>query len=171
MKTILKSSNRHPVSGLILLSLLFAVGACDRTAPIMASTKTPSASGAAAPPSSAYTQFPDIPIPAGADINVEKTLIFGNSPWFGQLSLNTRTNAGALFDFYRTNLPQYDWQELTSVRAPTSILTYDSDDRVLAISIQGSTLRGSEITITVSPKGTPKPTGGNLAPAPVQTLQ
>ena len=170
------SPNNNPIQRqnryLILLSLVFALGACDRTTPIMASSKSTSPAGSASTVTSAYTQFPDIPIPSGADINVEKTLIFGSKPWFGQLSLNTSANAGTMFDFYRNNLPQYDWQELTSVRAPTSILTYDSEDRILAISIQGSTLRGSEITLTVSPKGTQSPaTSGGSAPPPVQLIQ
>lgn len=159
-------------SYLILVSALFVLGACDRTTPIMASSKSTNVPGSSASASSVNTQFSDIPIPSGADINVEKTLIFGSKPWFGQLSLNTSDNAGTMFDFYRSNLPQYNWQELTSVRAPTSILTYDSEDRILAITIQGSTLRGSEITLTVSPKGTPNsaPSGGT-GPAPVQLIQ
>ncbi len=63
-------------------------------------------------------------------------------------------------------MPGQGWQEVTSVRAPTSILTYDQDDRVLAIAIQAATLLGSEITITMSPKGTPSSNfqGGNLPP-------
>ncbi|NQW00353.1 MAG: hypothetical protein HQ483_11690 [Rhodospirillales bacterium] len=155
---------------MILLSLLLAVGACDRTTPIKAASKTTETSGQSAASASAYSQFPDIPIPSGANINVEKTLIFGSKPWYGQLSLSTSTRADVMFDFYRNNLEQYDWHELTSVRAPTSILTYDSENRILAISIQASTLRGSEITLTVSPKGSPAP-ASRPGQAPVQPLQ
>lgn len=157
---------------LILLSLLIGLAACDRTTPIMSSSSAKQAGGQSPQASSAFTQFPDIPIPSGADVNVDKTLIFGSKPWFGQLSLSASAKADVLFDFYRNNLPQYQWRELTSVRAPTSILTYESDDRILAIAIQGATLRNSQITLTVSPKGnsSTRPQGG-LMPAPVQTLQ
>ena len=152
----------------ILISTLVFLAACDRTAPIMASTKSTQEGNPSAQTASSYTQFPDIPIPSGAKINIEKTLIFGSKPWFGQLSLSTSANADTLFDFYRNNLPQYNWQEITSVRAPISILTYDNEDRVMSIAIAGSTLRGSDITLTVSPKGTASPSSkDSLMPAPV----
>ena len=146
-------SNKLKVSQIFVLSFVFVISACDRTAPIMGTTKSSIAKGQSAKNSLAYTQFPDIPIPSGAVINIEKTLVFGSKPWFGQLSLSTTTNVAYVFDFYRNNLLQYNWQELASVRAKSSILTYDSKDRILSILIEGSPLRGSKILITVSPKG------------------
>ena len=117
---------------------------------------------------SPFSQFPNIPIPAGSKINVDKTLVFGSKPWYGQLVLKSSGNINQLFDFYRENLPQYGWQEVTSVRAPTSILTYSSPERVLAIAIQSATLAGSDITVTASPRGdvTPPPTA--IKPAPIK---
>jgi hypothetical protein len=160
------------VAGTIMM--LLAISACNQTAPMVATSNTNSA---APSPSltSAFSQFPDIPIPAGANMNVDKTLVFGSTPWFGQLALTTSSNAGLMFDFFRNNLAGHKWQEITSVRAPTSILTYMQENRVLAISIQGSTLGGSNITITVSPKGAgaiKSPTQGtapqgDLMPIPV----
>ncbi len=88
---------------------------------------------------------------------VDKTLVVGAEPWFGQLALDAGQAAPQVFDFYRSRLPEYGWQEITSVRAPTSVLTYDRDDRILQMQIKGSTLSGSEVTITVSPRGTPPP--------------
>ena len=125
---------------------------------------------------SPFSQFPNLPIPTGSKINIEKTLVFGSKPWFGQLALKSSSSTSRLFDFYRENLPQYGWQEVTSVRAPTSILTYSSPERVLAIAIQSATLTGSHVTLTVSPRGevTPQSTGGGtptgVIPAPVQKL-
>jgi len=169
MQANIKSMQR-PFGVFILTTALLMAAACERTSPIRASSKTaqPTA-GSTGATTASYAQFPDIPIPSGATINVEKTLVFGSDPWFGQLSINARTDSGVLFEFYRSNLPQYNWQEIASVRAPTSILTYENGDRVLAISIQGSTLRGSELTISVSPRGKPTalPQDG-APPAPLQ---
>ena len=149
------------------LVFIFAISACDRTAPIMGTSKTSLAKGQSSQTSLAYTQFPDIPIPSGAVINMEKTLIFGSKPWFGQLSLSTSTNVAYVFDFYRKNLIQYKWEELSTVRAKSSILTYDSEDRILSILIEASALRGSKILITVSPKGIAStPQQDSLMPAP-----
>ncbi len=108
-------------------------------------------------------------MPSGASINVDKTLVFGSDPWFGQLTLDTRRGPNAMFDFYRDNLAKYQWQEVTSVRAPTSILTFAQANRVVAISIRKATLLGAEVTITVSPRSMPsdaKPNKDEYVPAP-----
>lgn len=141
---------------------------CAQTANILPATNA--SSGSASTGKAAFNQFPDIPVPAGSKINVDKTLVFGSKPWFGQLALNASGSANAMFDFYREHLAGYGWQEVTSVRAPTSILTYARDDRVLAIAIRSATLSGSEVTVTVSPRGKPQPAGGGqgILPPPVQ---
>ena len=125
---------------------------------------------------SSFSQFPNIPMPTGTTIDNDKTLVFGSKPWYGQLALNSSSNTNQLFDFYRDNLPQYGWQEITSVRAPTSILTYATPERVLAIAIQSGTLIGSYVTVTASPRGQAKPelmdsnAPAGAMPTPVQKL-
>jgi hypothetical protein len=114
-----------------------------------------------------FSQFTDIPIPGGADIDLDKTLVFGSSPWYGNLALETSANASAIFDFYRRNLPQHQWQEIASVRAATSILTYGTLDRVLTITITDATLRGADVMMIMSPRGTSG--SGELAP-PAQPI-
>ena len=157
---------------MFVLTFIIVLSACDRTAPIMGTSTPPITKGQSKQTSLAYTQFPDIPIPSGAVINIEKTLVFGSKPWFGQLSLSTSTNVAYVFDFYRSNLLKYKWKELASVRAKSSILTYDSKDRILSISINRTTLRGAEILITVSPKGTGlRNQEGDLRTEPDQKLQ
>jgi len=150
--------------GMTTVLLLSSIAACNQTTPMVVTSNTPG-SNSQTPAASAFNQFPDIPVPAGAEMNVDKTLVFGSEPWFGQLALSTSSNPGIIFDFFRNNLPEHKWQEVTSVRAPTSILTYMREDRVLAIAIQGSTLSGSDITITVSPRGVTKTPGQGAAPA------
>ena len=157
---------------MILLGLLLGLSACDRATPLMSSTSQPQANGQNAPSKNQITRFPDIPIPQGASIDIDKTVVFGSKPWFGQLVLISNTNISDVFDFYRNNLPQYQWQELASVRAKTSILTYSSENRVLFITIEGSTLLGSDITMLVSPKGTNSTAPQDIrAPDPLQRIQ
>ena len=168
-----KTDSKCKKSGqMMILGLLLGLSACDRTTPLMSSTSQPQANGQNAQSKNQLTQFPDIPIPQGASIDVDKTVVFGSKPWFGQLVLTTNTNVSNVFDFYRNNLPQYQWQELASVRAKTSILTYSSKDRVLFITIEGSTLLGSDIKMLVSPKGTNSTAPqGIAAPDPLQRIQ
>ena len=151
------------------IAVFMLVGGCSQTAGILPNNGDPAQKNPTTP-ASAFSQFPDIPVPAGSEIIVDKTLVFGSKPWFGQLTLSSSGSANAAFDFFRGNLTGFGWEEVTSVRAPTSILTYAREDRVLAIAIRGGTLTGSELTITVSPRGKPQPQGGaqGILPPPVQ---
>ncbi len=121
-----------------------------------------------------FTTFPDMPMPTSSEIDVDGTLIFGTGDaWFGRLVINASHSTGDMFNFYRQGLPGFGWQEVTSVRAAVSVLTYTRQDRVATIQIQGRTLRGSEISVTVSPRGVPQqPSSSPAAPiAPVQPVQ
>lgn len=117
-----------------------------------------------------FTTFPDMPMPSGSEIDVDGTLIFGTGDsWFGRLLIRSSHRTGDMFDFYRQGLPGFGWQEVTSVRAAVSVLTYTRQDRVATIQIQGGTIRGSEITVTVSPRGVQQPAG--TAPAAIAPVQ
>ncbi|MAH84699.1 MAG: hypothetical protein CBB68_10245 [Rhodospirillaceae bacterium TMED8] len=149
----------------LLTTGILAISSCDKTAPMISTSPGDNGESATSTRIAAYRQFPDIPVPTGATINMEKTLVLGTNPWFGQLAISTATSTNGMFDFYRENLRAYGWQEITAVRAPTSILTYATPDRVLAIAIQSGTLVGSDITITVSPRGQIKTTTGSALPS------
>jgi hypothetical protein len=150
----------------ISLAVALALGACTETASLQGGGMSSSApDGQGAQPSASV--FPDIPIPDGANMIVDKTLVVGTDKWFGQLALSVGQSPVAIFDFYRSRLPQFGWNEITSVRAPTSVLTYDRDDRIMQMQITSTTLRGSEILITVSPRGTPAPRGNLQGGTPV----
>ncbi|HEY4635692.1 MAG TPA: hypothetical protein VIG92_03945 [Rhodospirillales bacterium] len=172
---------------LILAALQFA--GCAQTAPVpptsssvvagQAAGKAPSQSGKTVPSS-----FNDLPIPQGAKLNVDKTLVVGTQTWYGQLMLETSHSADSMYDFYSRELANFGWRRIAAVRAPTSILTYDRENRVLAIAIQPARVYGSEITITVSPReeatppggpaigpGGGEPIGGPIMPPPVRQVR
>lgn len=134
----------------------------------------PGEGGDAAALKQAFTRFPDMPVPEGADINLDRTLVFGaGEDWFGRLVISVSHSASEMFDYFQRELPRFGWQEVTSVRSAVSVLTYARQDRVATIQIQGSRFRGSESIVTVSPKGRPEATlppagSGGFAPAPVQ---
>ena len=112
--------------------------------------------GGAAPvaPVKAFNRFPDIPVPSGAVMDVKRTIVFGGGEgWFGQLGLDTKHDSDAMFDFYKQELPGFGWQEITSVRALLSVLTYERQGRVLSIQLEKATLSGAKVTLTVSPRG------------------
>lgn len=105
---------------------------------------------------SAFTRFPDMPLPKNAKIDLERTLVFGGGEtWFGRLDLSAAHGADDMFGFFKRELPRFGWVEITSMRSKVSLLTYSRRERIAIISIQGATLGGSEFTVTVSPRGAP----------------
>lgn len=137
---------------------LIALAGCTQTANI-SGTETAN-SGSLANTSATAPQpsiFPDLPIPQGAKMNVDRTLVFGTEDWFGQLVLEASGNAFQMFDFYRNGLTKFGWAEITSVRAPVSVLTYEREQRILQMQIKDGSISGSLITITVSPRGAAQP--------------
>ena len=97
-------------------------------------------------------EFADIPVPEGRKINVDKTLVVGTDVWFGQLTYDTNFSSEAMFNFYAQELPGYGWGKITAVRAQTSFMTYQRQNRVMTIAITPNRILGSEVTITVSPR-------------------
>ena len=116
-------------------------------------------------------QFADIPVPKGRKINVDKTVVVGTDVWYGQLTYDTNHSAESMFDFYNRELPSYGWHKITSVRAHTSIMTYDRQNRIMTLAIKPNRLLGSEVMISVSPRDEPKspapPAASVGRPAPV----
>ena len=105
-----------------------------------------------------FTRFPDMSVPEGADIDLDRTLVFGaGEHWFGRLVIGVSHSADDMFDYFMRELPRFGWEEVTSVRSALSVLTYERQERVVTIQIQGSKFRGSDAVITVSPRGRPQP--------------
>jgi len=138
------------LSALLILSAL-GIGACDKTARLTESTR-PSQSGIIGEPN--FTQFNDIPVPAGADMDLERSLVLGEQDtWIGRLVMTVSANPGKTFDFYFGEMPRFGWSPVTTIRAETSVLTYVRADRIATIQVQGRTITGSIVSMTISPKG------------------
>jgi hypothetical protein len=121
------------------------------------------------PTQASFARFPDLPMPVKAELNMVKTLVFGtNDSWIGRLVISASHGPNDMFDFYKQEMTGFDWQEITSVRSDTSVMTYVRDKRVATIQISGATLSGAKVIITVSPKGAeefPPPSINNVPPA------
>ncbi len=112
-------------------------------------------------------QFADIPVPKGRKINVDKTVVVGTDVWYGQLTYDTNHSAESMFEFYDRELPGYGWRKITSVRAHTSIMTYDRENRIMTVAITPNRIIGSEVMISVSPREQPQSPAPPPAAAPV----
>ncbi|MTJ84375.1 MAG: hypothetical protein F8N37_25600 [Telmatospirillum sp.] len=136
---------RPSVSALALTAALLLSG-CG-TAPMSASSNRPEGVPAAA----SFGQFSDIPIPAKATMDVDHSLLLGNGEgWLGRLVYSTGGTPGENYDLYRSDMPGFGWQEVSSIRGSTSVQTWQRGGRIATILIR-ETLMGEETTVTVSP--------------------
>ncbi len=140
-------------AGLCAAALLVLLAGCGATAPLTASSR-PDKSGVPSQP--AFAQFSDIPVPAGAVMDLEHSLVLGEAEtWIGRLVMTISEPAGRMYDFYFREMPRFNWSPVTSVRAETSVLTYARGERVATIQIRRSTMGGAAISMTVSPRAVP----------------
>ena len=114
----------------------------------------------------AFAQFQDIPIPEGVKMNMDRTIILGeNNAWIGRLVIDSQLSKAQLFDFFKYRTGQFGWQEITSVRASISVLSYSKANRIMTITFQSQALIGTRVDITMSPKGMP------IGPMPMTNSQ
>ena len=148
------------LAGLFLGGLVLA--ACEQTTPLPASSRTKSEGDGPRP---SFGQFSDIPVPGGAKMDVDMTLLFGfKDAWIGRLVIEIGRGTGAAFDFYSQEMPKFGWAEVTAVRAATSVLTYTRGNRVATIQIRGRTLGGATVFVTVSPRAGSSSAGSSTQP-------
>lgn len=152
--------------------LLVVAGCTSGDGPVSAAgTSTGSSSRTAA----GFAQFPDIAVPAGAKMDVERSLVLGaRDDWIGRLSMNTSGSTSDSYDFFLREMPKFGWQEITTVRSEVSVLTYSRSSRVATIQIRRKTLGGSAVDITVSPRGrpaAPSANGGAMPASPAGAVE
>ncbi len=132
--------------------LALALAACQggtqaSNAPADAKTGTAIATG--------FAQFSDVPIPEGARMDLDRTLILGSQEkWTGRLALISGLAPAGAFDLYQDQMVRQGWTEISAVRSETSVLTFSREERVATIQISRSTLGSTLIDITMSPRGT-----------------
>ena len=137
---------------LATFAVIFSMTACTPHGGALPPDTGTSSSGTRTGPG--FALFPDIAVPTGATMDVERSLVLGaRDSWIGRLSMDTAQAPTVSYDFFLKEMPKYRWDEITTVRSETSVLTFSRDSRVATIQIRKKTLGGSKIDITVSPRG------------------
>lgn len=137
------------VSRTIVVVMLagLALGACG-------TSLSPNQQSGVLPGEPSFTQFKDIPIPASTNLNKDRSLVTGaQDAWIGRLVFTSFDNTTEMFDFFKKNASGFGWEEITSVRSKVSVLTYTRGERVMTVQIADRWLWGSEVELTVSPRG------------------
>lgn len=100
-----------------------------------------------------FTQFSDIPIPVDAEMDLGQTLILGDDEgWIGRLSLDVAHGMTDMYAFYEQEMPRFGWQQITTVRARISTMTYRRGQRIATITLQPTLTDGTVVDFTVAPE-------------------
>ncbi|MFT7178363.1 MAG: hypothetical protein ACI9EP_001552 [Oceanospirillaceae bacterium] len=141
--------NQSIKSASIILGLAF-LSACTMPATIMPTTNDEILDGNSSVVTNSYA---DIPISVNDQLVVEKSLLLNTGEqWIGRAVLKSKLNIVQAFEYYMINMATYGWISITAVQSNISVLTYEKASRVATIQIEQGTLRGSQISVTVSPR-------------------
>jgi len=100
----------------------------------------------------AFAHFPDVPFPEKAFIDLDETKALGSGEnWIGSLAFDCPYNASSVYDFYISEMPKLKWQEVASVRARISQMTFVRDNRAMQILIESNGADKSDVTVTAIP--------------------
>ena len=155
---------RHAAKLIAVTGILSALVGCGPSAPLAASSR-PDQSGADSATATSFTQFSDIPVPSGAEMDLERSLVLGDrDDWIGRLVMTVPGSAGKAYDFYAGEMPKFGWMPVTMVRGETSVQTYSHGARVATIQIRDRTMGGATVSLIVSPRGKPALQGGPESP-------
>lgn len=97
----------------------------------------------------------DMPIPNGARINNENTMIIGKGAgWVGRVYLAGLQSPNEIYAFFLTDFPKAGWTIVSATKAKTSIVVFIKDDRTCTIEVSEGSFTGPKtlIAITSSPK-------------------
>ncbi len=146
---------------ILLIAFMVVLTACNQNEALQ-----PTTSASDSETSQSFALLTDIPIPPGADLDIENSLVLGDlDRWTGRVILDIDQSSTKAFVLYQAEMPKFGWQPVMSVQAGVSVLTFTRGERAATIQIENNTLRGSTVSITVAPRHTAPPPGAG-PPAP-----
>lgn len=93
-------------------------------------------------------KFSDIPVPVGFKTVGDETYCFETSGVrVGLLRYQGKANVDQVVNFYKEQMPMYNWYELNIIEYGQRMLNYDRDSETCNISLLP---RGNNVTITIA---------------------
>ncbi len=133
------------------LATVAVLAACTQGTALRPTTSNEATSGV----EKSFSLLTDIPIPPDSSLDVEKSLILGDlDRWTGRIILNVGQSATRAFQLYQAEMPNFGWEPIMSVQAETSVLSFTRGERAATVQIEGRTLGGSTVSVTVAPRNT-----------------
>lgn len=100
-----------------------------------------------------FQPLSDIPVPAGAKLDIEPSLILGPPDhWLGRAVLKVGLSANDAVVFYQNQMPSFGWELITVAQGKVTNMTFSKADRIASIQVESATFGGSHIGIIMSPR-------------------
>ncbi len=99
--------------------------------------------------------LPDVPLPEGTKIDLERTLILGSAAdWTGRVAGTTPLGEEDLIRHFREQLGKGGWKLVTIARSKSSLMTFTNAPRAATIEVSpaGGFGGSSAFTVVVSPQ-------------------
>ena len=95
----------------------------------------------------------DVPVPAGAKLDAEQSLIMGaQDRWLGRIVIRVDMAPAEAYNHFSKGMAGFGWNAITAVQARISSLTFQRGERVATVQIEPASLTGVLVSITVSPR-------------------
>lgn len=104
----------------------------------------------------------DIPIPTGATMDNDRSLILSDRDrWTGRVVMTLSNPPNEVTSFFQVQMPNFGWQPMMSVTSEMSVLTYLRGDRAATVQVERRTVYGTMVSVTVAPKQADLPATGS----------
>lgn len=99
-----------------------------------------------------FNLLTDIPIPAGATMDNDRSLILGDRDrWTGRVVMKLWKSAAESTNFYQQQMPSFGWEAIMAATSGVSMMSYIRGDRAATVLVERSMV-GSIVSVTVGPR-------------------
>lgn len=105
-----------------------------------------------------FALLTDIPIPSGATMDNERSLILGDKDrWTGRVVLKLWKSAADANAFYQAQMPAFGWEPIMAATSGISVMAYVRGERAATVQIESSTMWGSTVSVIVGHRAATQP--------------
>lgn len=98
-------------------------------------------------------KFEDVPVPAGFRMVPDQSFSFQNDlTRVGILRYAGRANAQKVIQFYKDQMPLYNWQFVNMIEYDRSLINFEKTDQTCTITVEAGVTK-TVLAIAVAPKG------------------
>lgn len=130
-------------------------GAADMGSTSSEQSETDSATGKDQSAKASY-RFTDVPVPSKFKLDRDKSFIYeAGSFKAGTITYNGWSKLDALVDFYKKEMPNFEWEMISIFEYDAVTLVYSKEGWNCTVHLSSGNLGGSKIRIQIGPINTP----------------